>query len=473
MAELEVTLTRADANHDAMTDTHSHAHPAFGSQGDDTTHEHEHSHDNDNDHDHKHAQDRVASSNAAISMYAPITRIDPKEWLIEGQATDDNIDSYGTIFDYESSKKAFEKWRGNVREMHKNEAVGRAVEWYPDDDNRAIILRARISKGAPNTWEKICDGTLNGFSISIPEGHYKTRSIERNGKKIPVYYDHDLAEVSVVDAPGNFKSNFALVRADGLTTELLDTTEEETPNTPSSLASSSSLDRVGARVGSGTRSAMHDSIGHTLRAAVSQMQNCGCDCCGAAQKMIDPDGDGDIDMGGYDDPDSDWQSLYNQSSTDSDMERKITGMVERALSPVYARLQGIAGTLARSNVSTNNINIESIVSGAITRAVEANEASLSVVRADLSAVKETVDRIDNTPVPGAPIMNASATRPPAIDKQLPTDPIIARSTNGGAIYDAMVQQFGQMSQNNMFRTTDEQLAAAAKVLATQPAIGRR
>src|SRR5256886_4841155 len=387
-------------------------------------------------------QDRAVASDGPLSMFAPITRIDKDEWLIEGLATTDAVDSYGTIFDYESSKKAFEKWRGNIRYMHKNEAVGRAVELQPDDTNRSIFLRARISKGARDTWEKILDGTLSGFSISVPEGHYKTKSVVRNGKSIPVYYDHDLAEVSVVDAPGNDKCNFVLARADGLVTELVDTSEEETPNTTTSLVESSlspPLDRAGARLSLDSRAALHEMRDRA-------MSLCGCEECTEMQ-ATEPDGD-------------------------EDMERKITGMIERAISPVYARLQGIAGSLARSNASSNNTNIASIISGAITRAVEAvavkSDASLSEVRAELSAVKETVVRIDNTPMPGAPIMNTATTRPPVTDKSLPTDPVMARSTNSGATYDAMVQQFAQMSRANQFQTLDDQLAAAGRVLATQP-----
>lgn len=42
------------ASHGPYSGTHSHAHPAFGSQGGDASHEHEHSHDDDADHDHMH-----------------------------------------------------------------------------------------------------------------------------------------------------------------------------------------------------------------------------------------------------------------------------------------------------------------------------------------------------------------------------------------------------------------------------------
>jgi ATP-dependent protease ClpP protease subunit len=44
------------ARHDPMTGTHSHPHPAYGSQGGDAMHSHEHSHDGDANHSHSHAE---------------------------------------------------------------------------------------------------------------------------------------------------------------------------------------------------------------------------------------------------------------------------------------------------------------------------------------------------------------------------------------------------------------------------------
>ncbi len=45
------------AMHEAHDGTHTHAHPAFGQQGDDATHEHEHTHNGDADHHHNHSDD--------------------------------------------------------------------------------------------------------------------------------------------------------------------------------------------------------------------------------------------------------------------------------------------------------------------------------------------------------------------------------------------------------------------------------
>ena len=60
-AKAPAWLRAAAVPHGPMTGTHSHAHPAYGSQGGDATHDHEHSHDGDASHGHSHdtgAEDR-------------------------------------------------------------------------------------------------------------------------------------------------------------------------------------------------------------------------------------------------------------------------------------------------------------------------------------------------------------------------------------------------------------------------------
>jgi ATP-dependent protease ClpP protease subunit len=48
-------IVDADGNHAPMTGSHSHSHPAYGSQGGDANHAHDHSHDGDASHNHSHA----------------------------------------------------------------------------------------------------------------------------------------------------------------------------------------------------------------------------------------------------------------------------------------------------------------------------------------------------------------------------------------------------------------------------------
>jgi Clp protease len=69
-------LRDAAAPHAPMTGTHSHPHPAFGSQGGDATHDHEHAHDGDASHSHGHQappadRARPAAAGAAGVDFTP------------------------------------------------------------------------------------------------------------------------------------------------------------------------------------------------------------------------------------------------------------------------------------------------------------------------------------------------------------------------------------------------------------------
>jgi len=385
----------------------------------------------------------------------PLVRVDTTKRQVWGQATAEIPDSYGTIFAY--LPEVWRTWRGNIREQHDSKkAVGNRIDLECDDQNRAIYVGARVSRGAQDTWLKVEDNVLTGFSASvIPDPEFGTDSRrwpkkQYEGKEYPYLPRYTVAELSLVDSPACPNCDIQIVRADGFATDVLDT-EEDASNTPSSV-SSLPLDRAGARVSSDTRAAMHKGIAHTLRAAVSQMQNCNCDNCMAAQKMIDPDGDGDIDIGSFDDPDQDADDLYN--GRDADMRRSIEGLIERTLEQKFTgvtqRLQGIAGTLARSHPTGDT---------GLTRAVE---SSLAEVRAELSAVKEQVDKIAATPVPGAPVMNTGAIPKPTIEKRLPTDPYQPPRRSGSSVYDAIARMSEQGELDSLERQTD---AIAAGLIA--------
>lgn len=479
-------INRSANNHEPFTGKHSHSHPAHDSQGDDATHEHEHSHDGDNNHDHEHSEDRATAATSAIqvsdrlTMSLPLVRIDAMKREVWGQATAEVPDSYKTIFGYYPD--AWLKWRGNIREQHDpKKAIGRAVEINPDPQERAIYVGSRVSRGAQDTWLKVEDNVLTGYSASIiPDPEYgsdprKWPQKEYQGKKYPYLPRYTVAELSLVDNPACPGCDIQIVRADGFATDVLDFSEEVVTPEPEKPQ-----ERSGARVSKDTQGSMHTSIGHTLMAAMSQMKNCGCECCQAAMKMIDPDGDDDVDLGGYLDPDGDWQSLYNNQQSNDDMDRALA-IVERVLGPAYTRLQGIAGALARNNVLPANNNTttlpdETLITGAIERAVKAvqvaHDSSLAEVRAVLTAVKEQVDAIAATPVPGAPILNTSALPRPA-EKRLVSDPSPNATASPGATYDAMLSQFQQRATSGVYRSLDEQVRDMAAVLAAQPSLPRR
>jgi len=59
-------------------------------------------------------------------LLIPIEKIDKERRTVSGWATTESVDKQNEIVDYGASKKAFEDWHGNIREMHEPKAVGKA-----------------------------------------------------------------------------------------------------------------------------------------------------------------------------------------------------------------------------------------------------------------------------------------------------------------------------------------------------------
>ena len=152
--------------------------------------------------------------NLRLSM--PIAKVDKERRMVSGFATLDNIDRQGDIVPSEASVKAFEKFRGNIREMHDDKkAVGKLVsfkeESFYDQETgklyKGVFVSAYVSKGAQDTWEKVLDGTLTGFSIGGSVKDYEDTYDENVDKSIRVIKEYDLFELSLVDNPANQYAN--------------------------------------------------------------------------------------------------------------------------------------------------------------------------------------------------------------------------------------------------------------------------
>ena len=160
-----------------------------------------------------------------IKLSMPIAKVDKEKRTVSGFATLDNIDKQSDIVPTDVSIKAFERFRGNLREMHMPIAVGRVVSFksdtfYNNEEDKfynGVFVNAYISKGAQDTWEKVLDGTLSGFSIggSIKESEEMYDS--KMDKAIRVIKDYDLHELSLVDNPANQFANIVSIEkiADG------------------------------------------------------------------------------------------------------------------------------------------------------------------------------------------------------------------------------------------------------------------
>lgn len=163
-----------------------------------------------------------AADQNRVSLSVPITKVDKENRLVSGYATLDNIDTSDDVVTAEASQSAFSAFRGNIREMHQPIAAGRMVdfkedEFYHDGEfYRGIFVTAYVSKGAQDTWEKVLDGTLSGFSIGGNITDQETKFVKDagpNGKNIRFIKGYDLIELSLVDNPANQLANiFSVVK---------------------------------------------------------------------------------------------------------------------------------------------------------------------------------------------------------------------------------------------------------------------
>lgn len=149
----------------------------------------------------------------SVHMSMPFAKVDLAKRLVSGFATLDNIDSQGDIVLAEASIKAFERARGNIREMHQPIAVGKMVDFREDEffhDGefyRGIFVTAHVSEGAEDTWKKVLDGTLTGFSIGGEINEASNEFVKEAGKTVRFIKDYDLVELSLVDNPANQLAN--------------------------------------------------------------------------------------------------------------------------------------------------------------------------------------------------------------------------------------------------------------------------
>ena len=162
-------------------------------------------------------------NNLRLSM--PLTKVDKERRVVSGFASLDNLDKQDDIVTAEASMDAFAKFRGNIREMHQPLAVGKMVSFkadkYFDPESKkfynGVFVSAYVSKGAQDTWEKVLDGTLTGFSIGGRMNKWDDGFDEKSDKAIRIIKQYDLIELSLVDSPANQFANIVSVeKVDGV-----------------------------------------------------------------------------------------------------------------------------------------------------------------------------------------------------------------------------------------------------------------
>lgn len=339
-------------------------------------------------------------------IFIPIMRVDAERRMIEGQATIEDIDGYGTVFSYEASKKAFEAWEGNIREMHQPVSVGRALEVEFDDENKLILVRCFISKGAESTWQKILDGTLRGFSVGAKAAKSAWSTIQRNGKAIPYLTDYTLVELSVVDNPATPGCNFAIVRAEGYTEVLA----------PDSELVQRDLDGLSDASMNQDGELMHAQYNlHAARDAV--MRACGCAACSAFL------------AGTYDDDDL----------------RSAQPDFTASFVPTLQRLDAIsAGFATRNQDFTARFAAMERQLAAATQLLQQSLTKADEQRAELATVQDTVNRVAAQPLPAS------------------SGPV--RNTNGASVSHLDERALLKLASERGLLSSDEQMVAATKLI---------
>jgi len=154
-----------------------------------------------------------------LRMGMDFSKVDKKRRMVYGWATLDNVDTDNDVVTADASADAFARSRGNLREMHKKDsAVGRVVSFKEDtfrapdgNEYRGIFVKVRVSEGAENTWKKVLDGTLNGFSIGGDIEEAVEDFAKDGSTKIRKVIKYNLNELSLVDNPGNQYSDITNV----------------------------------------------------------------------------------------------------------------------------------------------------------------------------------------------------------------------------------------------------------------------
>ena len=150
-----------------------------------------------------------------LHMSMPFAKVDKENRLVSGFATLDNLDTQGDVVLAEASAKAFARARGNIREMHQPIAAGKIVDFhekehFDTEENklyRGIFVTAYVSKGAEDTWQKVLDGTLTGFSIGGEINEADNEFVKDANRTVRFIKDYDLTELSLVDNPANQLAN--------------------------------------------------------------------------------------------------------------------------------------------------------------------------------------------------------------------------------------------------------------------------
>jgi hypothetical protein len=158
-----------------------------------------------------------SNSESRVTMHFPIAKVNKEKRTVSGFATLDNLDHHNDVVEAAASERAFTRFRGNIREQHGKTAVGKMLDFHTEDffdkesgvAYRGIYTDVYVSKGAEDTWQKVLDGTLTGFSIG---GNIVNAMFDKDNEGRRIITDYDMTELSLVDSPANPLANILSIQ---------------------------------------------------------------------------------------------------------------------------------------------------------------------------------------------------------------------------------------------------------------------
>ena len=118
-----------------------------------------------------------------ISLSVPFTKVNREKRTVSGFATLDNLDQTGDVVTAEASLGAFENFRGNIREMHGSNAVGKMVSFI----HKLLGLRVRgdVGDSLLHSVDLLCLGIRNLHREFVLEGHHHLLTIRTRQPIVP------------------------------------------------------------------------------------------------------------------------------------------------------------------------------------------------------------------------------------------------------------------------------------------------
>lgn len=365
----------------------------------------------------------MTTDGPTLRMSVPISKVDTENRVVSGFATLDNVDQHGDVVTAEASTKAFARFRGNLREMHAPIAVGKVlkfdeVEFYDATDDkiyRGVFVDAFVSKGAEDTWQKVLDGTLSGFSIGGKVLADETKLLKSGDedKLVRHIVDYELLELSLVDSPANQFANVLSITKSADGTTLLkgiavDVNLENILYCPNDKVAVTSDDDSANCAGCGgemknigwVESQASDKV-DKIRTAVAKEQNMVIDTTivtpkkkGTVQKGFTINENGNLNSGGYISPTS-----YTSSTTGAGYTINIT-------LPYATNSEGIAKQVQES-INTLEGGVDTMGTETKEEVVETTETATVTATETSEPKAEEVEEV--TPTEEAPAAEETAT----------------------------------------------------------------